>query len=89
MRLLTEDVQYGDDNHNTSPKSNIEYAAGSDNLFTQPYPPTIAGDVESLADDVEPHANNDGDLVYESESDHYNDDDDVVVDQTMKDIDHE
>ena len=89
MRLLTKDTHNKDSNLNTSLISNIEYAAGSDNLFTQPPPPTIARDVESLADDVEPHKGDGGDLVHKSDSDQYNDEDDDIVGQMMEDTYHE
>jgi len=80
MRLLTDNILHGDDDNNTSLITNVEYAAGSDNLFTQPPPPTIAGDVESLADDV-------GNNVYESNSDHNNNDHNVRI--PTEDTDHE
>ena len=45
MRPLTEDTRYRDDNKNISLINSTEYAAGSNNLFTQPPPPNISGDV--------------------------------------------
>ena len=68
--------------------SNLEYATGGGNFFTQPPPPTIAADVESLADDVEDTKNDYGDLLHESDSDESNDEGDDLLAQMMDDTDH-
>ena len=64
MKLLTEH-EYDEDNGNIPLVSNIEYATGAGGMFTQPPPPTIAGDVESLTDEPQPLLNK---QVYDSES---------------------
>ena len=48
----------------------------------------MAGDVESIAGDVESQVDDDGDIVHESKSNDYKNDD-YVVGLTTEDIDHE
>ena len=65
MKLLTEH-EHDEDNGNMPLVSNIEYATGAGGMFTQPPPPTIAADVESLNDEPQPIVD---ERVYDSESD--------------------
>ena len=68
MKLLTE-KEHDEDNSNLPLVSNIEFVTGAGGIFTQPPPPTIAGDVESLVDER---------VYYDNESDD-NDDDNVKL----------
>ena len=89
MTLLTEDTFDEDTNRDKSLISNLEYATGDGNLFTQPPPPTIAADVESLADEVEDTKNDDRDnMLHESDSEDSNDEGDDLLAQMMDDTDH-
>ena len=65
MKLLTEHDYVDDNNTNIPLVTNIEYATGQGDMFTQPPPPTIAGDVESLNDElgVKIHENDSNDHV--------------------------
>ena len=64
MKLLTE-REHDEDNGDMPLVSNIEYARGAGGMFTQPPPPTIAADVESLNDEHQPPLD---ERVYDSES---------------------
>ena len=76
MKLSTED-NFDDDNDINIPiVTNVEFAAGQGGMFTQPPPPTIAADVESLNDKV-------GDKVDEIESE----DDDNLKNKFIEDSD--
>ena len=62
MKLSTED-NYDDNNDIDIPiVTNVEFATGQGGMFTQPPPPTIAADAESLNDEL-------GDKVDKNESD--------------------
>ena len=52
MKLLTEHDYDDDNNPNVPLVTNIEYATGQGDMLTQPPPPTIADDVESLNNEL-------------------------------------
>ena len=62
MKFLTEIKQDEDDNNiNIYLRSNIKYATRSGNIFIQPPPTSIAGNAESLNDDIR---------LFEDDNDH-------------------
>ena len=87
MKLLTE-KEHDEDNDNIPLVTNIEYATGAGGMFTQPPPPTIAADVESLNDEPEPVVD---ERVYDSESEDDGNDVPVVDEIPTQDVveDHE